>query len=125
MKAGQTIASYITLKNSGTKAWDAKTRLGTTKPRDRASVFADSSWIAPNRPAGVTGTVAPGSSYKFKFNLHAPSKTGTYYEYFGVLEEGVHWFSDAGQGGSARRSARGADQGRPGRQHRRHWRHGG
>ena len=99
MKAGETLAAHITLKNTGTKPWDAKTRLGTTEPRDRASAFADSSWIAPNRPAGVTGTVAPGGTYKFEFKLHAPSKPGVYDEYFGVLEEGVTWFSDQGQGG--------------------------
>jgi lysozyme len=95
----QTIASYITLKNTGTKAWDSKTRLGTTEPKDRKSAFADSSWISPSRPAGVSGTVQPGDTHKFKFNLRAPTKLGDYHEYFGVLEEGVHWFSDPGQGG--------------------------
>lgn len=99
MKAGETVSGNITLKNSGTKAWDTKTRLGTTMPRDRASAFADSGWIAPNRPAGVTGTVAPGANFKFEFTLHAPDKPGNYHEHFGVLEEGVAWFSDSGQGG--------------------------
>jgi hypothetical protein len=101
MTEGQTIASYIELKNSGTKTWDSNTKLATTQPRDRKSVFADSSWLAPNRLDAVSGTVAPGASYKFKFNLHAPNKAGTYYEYFGVVEEGVAWFSDPGQGGPA------------------------
>jgi hypothetical protein len=99
MVEGQTIPSYIELKNVGTKTWDSNTHLGTTQPRDRTSVFADSSWLSPNRPAGVTGTVPPGGTYKFQFNLHAPSKTGTYLEYFGVVEDGVAWFSDPGQGG--------------------------
>lgn len=99
MKAGETIPAFITLKNSGTAPWDSNTRLGTTEPRDRQSEFADSSWLAPNRPAAVTGTVAPGQSYKFTFNLHAPSTPGTYNEYFGVVQEGVTWFSDSGQGG--------------------------
>ncbi len=99
MKAGESLPAYIELRNSGTKTWDGKTRLGTTQPRDRTSAFADGSWLAPNRPAGVTGTVAPGSTYKFEFTLHAPDKPGTYFEYFGVLEEGVNWFSDPGQGG--------------------------
>ncbi len=49
----------------------------------------------------LAGTVAPGATYKFKLNLHAPDKAGTYYEYFGVLQEGVAWFSDSGQGGPA------------------------
>ena len=99
MVEGQTIPSYIELKNTGTKTWDSNTRIGTTQPRDRSSDFADSSWIAPNRPAAVTGTVPPGGTFKFQFNLHAPSTTGTYHEYFGVVQEGVAWFSDPGQGG--------------------------
>jgi lysozyme len=99
MVEGQTIPSYIELKNTGTKTWDSSTRIGTTQPRDRTSVFAGTSWIAPNRPAAVSGTVAPGGSYKFQFDLHAPDKPGTYYEYFGVVQESVAWFSDPGQGG--------------------------
>jgi len=99
MTAGQTIPSYIEMKNTGGLAWDSKTRLGTSNPRDRMSVFADSSWISPNRLAAVTGTVAPGGTFKFQFNLHAPSTPGTYYEYFNLVEEGVAWFSDPGQGG--------------------------
>ncbi len=99
MKAGETIPAWIELKNVGTKTWDSSTRLGTTEPRDRASAFADSSWIGPNRPAGVTGTVKPGETYKFTFNLHAPQELGTYNEYFGVVQEAVTWFSDSGQGG--------------------------
>ena len=99
MVEGQNIPSYIELKNTGTKTWDSSTKIGTTQPRDRASVFADSTWLAPNRPAAVSGTVAPGGTFKFKFDLHAPDKAGTYYEYFGVVQEGVAWFSDPGQGG--------------------------
>jgi lysozyme len=99
MVEGQTIPSYIELKNVGTKTWDSSTHLGTTQPRDRMSVFADSTWLSGNRPSGVKGTVAPGGTYKFTFDLHAPNKPGTYYEYFGVVEDGVAWFSDPGQGG--------------------------
>ncbi|MFO0565437.1 MAG: GH25 family lysozyme [Polyangiaceae bacterium] len=99
MKAGETLPAFITLKNTGTAPWDSNTRLGTTEPRDRSSPFADSSWLGPNRPAAVTGTVAPGQTYKFAFNLHAPSEPGTYHEHFGVVQEGTTWFSDSGQGG--------------------------
>ncbi len=99
MVEGQVIPSYIVLKNTGTKAWDSNTHLGTTEPRDRASAFADSTWLHDDRPAGVTGTVAPGDTYKFTFDLAAPQKAGTYDEFFGVVEEGVAWFSDPGQGG--------------------------
>ena len=99
MVEGQVIPSYIELKNVGSKTWDSSTHLGTTQPRDRKSVFADSTWLGPNRPAGVTGTVPPGSTYKFKFDLAAPTTAGTYDEYFNVVQEGVAWFSDPGQGG--------------------------
>jgi hypothetical protein len=101
MAAGQVIPSYIELKNTGTKTWDSNTRIGTTQPRDRVSVFADATWISTSRPAGVTGTVAPGDTYKFQFDLAAPSTPGDYDEFFGVLEEGDVWFSDSGQGGPA------------------------
>jgi lysozyme len=99
MTEGQTIPSYIELKNIGSKTWDSDTHLGTTQPRDRVSVFADSTWLSPNRPAGVTGTVAPGGTFKFQFDLHAPNMTGTFYEYFGMVQDGVAWFSDPGEGG--------------------------
>jgi hypothetical protein len=99
MFAGQTIPSYIEMKNTGAKTWDSKTRLGTSNPRDRASKFADSKWISTNRAAGVSGSVKPGSSYKFAFDLHAPSTLGTYKEYWNLVEDGVAWFSDHGQGG--------------------------
>jgi len=49
----------------------------------------------------VKGTVAPGASYKFAFDLVAPNKPGTYDEFFGVVQEGVTWFSAPGQGGPA------------------------
>jgi lysozyme len=99
MVEGQTIPSYIELKNVGTKTWDSNTKIGTTQPRDRKSAFAASTWPALNRLAAVKGTVAPGATYKFTFDLLAPDKPGTYDEYFGVVQEGVAWFSDPGQGG--------------------------
>ena len=98
MAAGDVIPSYIELKNVGSKTWDSNTKLGTTMPRDRASAFADGTWLAPNRAAAVTGTVAPGQTYKFTFDL-APTVAGSYDEHFGVVQEGVAWFSDTGQGG--------------------------
>jgi hypothetical protein len=101
MVEGQTLSAYIELKNTGAKAWDSKTKLATTNPRDRASVFADASWLADNRIVAVKGTVAPGATYKFQFDFHAPDKPGTYFEYFNLVEEGVAWFSDPSQGGPA------------------------
>ncbi len=99
MTAGQVIPSYIELKNTGSTTWDSNTKIGTTEPRDRTSAFADKTWVAPNRPARVSGTVAPGGTYKFTFDLAAPMTPGLYDEHFGVVEESVAWFSDPGQGG--------------------------
>lgn len=101
MVEGEVVPSYIELKNVGTKTWDSSTRIGTTQARDRQSVFANGTWVSPIRPAAVTGTVPPGGTYKFKFDLAAPSAPGTYDEHFGVVQEGVAWFGDPGQGGPA------------------------
>lgn len=99
MTTCQTTAASITFKNTGTKTWDSNTRLATTQPRDRASVFADATWVSTDRVAEVTGTVPPGGTYTFKFDFHAPPMTGMYDEFFGLVEDGVAWFSDPGQGG--------------------------
>jgi hypothetical protein len=99
MTAGQTIPSYIEMKNTGGQTWSSSTRLATSQPRDRASAFADSSWISPNRLAAVNGTVRPGGTFRFQFDLHAPDQPGTYYEYFDLVQENVAWFGDPGQGG--------------------------
>lgn len=99
MTTCQTMAATITLKNTGTKTWDSNTRLATTQPRDRASVFADSTWVSTSRLAEVSGTVSPGGTYQFKFDFHAPPMPGMYDEFFGMVEDGVTWFSDPGQGG--------------------------
>ena len=47
----------------------------------------------------MTGTVPPGGTFKFSFDFHAPAKAGTYHEFFDLVQEGVAWFSDPGQGG--------------------------
>jgi lysozyme len=101
MTVNQDVKANMVLKNIGKKAWTSNTRLATTKARDRASVFAGADWLAPNRLAAASGSVAPGADFKFQFTFHAPNKPGTYFEYFGMVEEGVAWFGDAGQGGPA------------------------
>jgi hypothetical protein len=102
VKCGESVAANIVLKNNGTSAWDANTRLGTTMPRDRASIFAGASWLGPNR-AATSGSTAPGADGTFTFAFDGPTgaacKPGVYTEYFGVVQESVAWFSDNGQGG--------------------------
>jgi Phage tail lysozyme len=103
VKCGQSVAAKIMLKNMGTKTWDGSTRLGTTMQRDRASIFAGSDWLSPNRAAAIHGTVAPNADGTFAFAFHGPTGAacvpGTHHEFFGVVQDGVAWFSDNGQGG--------------------------
>lgn len=99
MTTCQTLPASITFKNVGTSTWDSHTRLATTVPRDRMSDFADSTWLTDDRPAQVIGTVPPGGTFEFKFDFHAPPTAGSYDEHFGLVEDGVAWFSDPGQGG--------------------------
>ncbi len=99
MAPGEVVHANIVMRNVGTATWDANTRLATTQPRDRVSPFAAGNWPAVNRLAVVTGQVAPGDTFEFDFDLQAPMQPGSYDEFYGLVEEGVAWFSDPGQGG--------------------------
>ena len=103
VKCGESVAANIVLKNTGTMAWDSSTKLGTTMPRDRTSIFAGADWVAPNRAAAISGTVAPGANGTFSFKFDGPTGAacvpGTYKEYFGIVQDGTAWFSDNGDGG--------------------------
>ena len=99
MTVNESVAADLVMKNSGAKAWSASTLLATTQPRDRASAFVAPDWISPNRLADCKGGAAPGNDCKFSFTFHAPDAPGDYKEFFGLVEEGVAWFSDPGQGG--------------------------
>ena len=103
VKCGESVTAKLVMKNTGAKAWDGNTKLGTTQPRDRKSIFAGSHWLSATRAAAISGTVAPGANGTFSFAFDGPTgadcKPGTYTEYFGIVQEGVAWFSDNGQGG--------------------------
>ena len=99
MTVNQDIKAQIVLKNAGEKSWNANTRLGTTQPRDRASVFAGADWIDNHRAAACKAGAAPGANCAFDFTWHAPNKPGDYHEFFTLVQEGVAWFSDKNQGG--------------------------
>ena len=102
LHCGERVAAQIVLKNTGTKTWDDSTKLGTTAPRDRDSMFASDAWLAPNRAAALDGTVAPGADSTFAFSFEAPAGDacvpGTYHEHFGLVQESTTWFADAGGG---------------------------
>ncbi|CAN5513056.1 hypothetical protein BH09SUM1_BH09SUM1_16930 [soil metagenome] len=94
MSGGSQIVT-MEFKNTGTNAWDAGTHLGTTSPRDRSSVFESPGWLSAQRPCStVEGTVAPDSTGHFTFEVVAPVVVSpqTYFEAFGLVQEGVTWF---------------------------------
>lgn len=97
--AGQKIEVTLEMRNIGTEPWDDGTLLGTTEPRDRESPFAGPEWPGPNRYARVEGVVLPGETYTFKWIMHAPAEPGLYDEHMNLVQEGVAWFGDPGQGG--------------------------
>ena len=97
---GGTFTGYLEMRNVGTATWTpARTRLGTTEPRDRSSPVRGPDWLAPNRAAAIDRRVAPGETGRFNFTLRAPTMPGEYSEYFNLVEEGVAWFGDPTQGG--------------------------
>jgi len=99
---GGSFRGFLEMRNTGSATWTAaRTRLGTTQPRDRTSRVRGPDWLGPNRPAAIDRTVAPGATGRFVFTLVAPMQPGEYSEYFNLLEEGVAWFGDPGQGGPA------------------------
>jgi lysozyme len=95
----QEMPASITLKNTGSKSWNSSTRLATTEPEDRASPFVGPGWVATDRLAEVSGSVAPGATHKFSFTWKAPNTPGAYTEHYGMVQEGVTWFSAPNQGG--------------------------
>lgn len=95
---GDKVYLRIKLKNIGFRDWNnTSLRLGTSNPRDRGSVFNDTTWINGSRPAQISEmTVAPSEIGTLDFVLKSPSSTGTYYEYFTPVVEGETWMRDIG-----------------------------
>lgn len=96
VEAGSSFDVTVTLQNVGAALWDQGTKLGTTEPRDRTSVFHDGSWPQDNRAAVVTTPTGPGEEAKVVITMRAPDLTGDYDESFGLVQEGVVWFADEG-----------------------------
>lgn len=96
MLAGTSQTVEIQLKNMGTAAWDANTRI-VALPRNGGSPFYDPSWMAPNRIVSAAHT-PPGATNTFRFTLRAPTTPGRYKIEFAFVQEGVTWFSEPGDG---------------------------
>lgn len=97
LTVGDELDAWIELENVGKKTWTSTTRLAPT-PRDVASPLVASDWLSPTRIVGPHADVPPGNIGRFDFNIYAAAP-GEYYQTFGLLEEGVTWFSDKPLGG--------------------------
>lgn len=97
LNVGEGVDAWIDLKNTGKLAWTANTKLAPT-PRDQASPLADVGWLSPTRVTGPQAKTAPGAVGRFQFRLTGTTP-GDYTQTFGLVEEGVSWFSDAPKGG--------------------------
>lgn len=98
---GQKVTLKLVIKNTSSRTWlkggSNPTRLGTSNPRDRASIFADPSWLGPNRPTGIEeNEVLPTQNATFIFDITAPPKGGEFREYFTPVIEGVSWMNEIG-----------------------------
>jgi hypothetical protein len=99
LPAGTEARGFIELRNIGTETWrPGEVFLGTTQPRDRTSPARGSDWVSATRAATVDRVVAPMATGRFSFSLRAPTTVGQEHnEFFGVVREGVTWFSASGQ----------------------------
>ncbi len=93
---GGNVYAQVSARNVGYNNWSqSETHIGTDNPRDRLSSFFDSSWLSTSRPGQLAQvSVSPGNVGTFNFILHAPQQTGTYYEYFNLVDDGVTWMND-------------------------------
>jgi MYXO-CTERM domain-containing protein len=97
--SGERPVAYVEYRNTGTATWDtARTRLGTTGPRDHRGVFYDAvTWVSATRPSNVDRATANGAAGRFSFVLAIPevSADTTLSETYGLVQEGVTWFGPA------------------------------
>ena len=103
LESGETGTSYFVARNIGTGTWDRSfVRLGTTNPRDRASVmYNPATWPITVRPTALDqASVAPGQDGRFTFVVRAPEVNAptVYDEYFAPVADGYAWMEN-GAGG--------------------------
>jgi hypothetical protein len=94
---GQTAYLRVRVRNFGYKTWDQSfVHLGTTHALDRNSAFANNSWLTTARLKMTEASVLPGGAATFEFSITAPATTGSYYEYFNLVADGIAWMNDFG-----------------------------
>lgn len=106
LQPGAKSAMWVEVKNTGNVAWIAdpsnaggrsQMKLGTDRPMDRTSLFADAGWLSSNRAVLMTpAVVKPNETARFTFSITAPTAQGKYKEYFRPVNEHVAWLNDLG-----------------------------
>ncbi len=86
----------LKIKNKTTVTWTKSgagfTRLATSGPLDRDSIFCHPDWELCSRPSSIRETsVAPGQWATFGFTMKAPNQTGEWREYFRPILERKNW----------------------------------
>lgn len=90
-------AIRLAFRNTGAATWttETKLRIGTARPRDRASKHRYRTWLSPNRVAGLLeSSVPPGELGHFQFRvarLPKADRGAQSPERFQLLVEGVCW----------------------------------
>ncbi len=95
---GGKIYTRIKARNMGTQTWNQSfLHIGTSRPNDRVSQFAEAGWLSNTRPAQlIESSIPPGQIGTFEFAMQSPGTPGTYNEYFNLLAEGQTWLNDLG-----------------------------
>ncbi len=85
---GQTMAVSVTMQNVGSETWisSGPHRLGAQNPQD------NNVWGVGR--IDVPGSIAPGATVQFDFQVQAPSAPGLYHFQWRMLLEQVEWFGD-------------------------------
>ncbi len=87
------------INNTGNQTLPADlTQIATTNPLDHASIYSDSSWLAPSHSRAAKaqeGNILPGKTGTFTFSLTSPgTPQARNQEQYGLVIEGNRWLSD-------------------------------
>jgi len=99
-RPNQTIYANAQITNIGKATWTKiNTHMGTLKPTDRISQFADVSWLSNVRSSGFNemSDVTNRSTATFSFAMKSPQLPGLYTESMGAVVDGVSWISGTEQ----------------------------
>ena len=99
--SGQASVLNVVVKNAGSTTWlnsgSNPVRLAPSRPLDKSSQFAGSTWIAPHRVSTMQEpSVAPGENATFSFIVQAPyvGSPTNFREDYRLVMEGITWLPD-------------------------------